>query len=265
MNTLLIPTATNMVDKYDATSMYVLNEIPSTDNDYKLINKCFVEKGSNICYEILTIKVYRVKKRDSDETDEQKSDNLLLFHGTNLDNAVGILEKGFKPSAKGIRGSGVYVTASSRSAIKFSSKKISKLYKEKENFILVNEIIESKKLKEISVSLITKNEFIYSTIFTLILYPVSHLFSYLFFIPFALLLTFVFTLYIKNQPRKRKFERYIVKTTAPKNSDKHYEEDSIGRKIKVFNATVEDESNHYVCDENLVIPRYLVKCSTKYH
>ena len=77
-----------MMDKYDSNSIYLLDEMPSTDDDYKLINKCFV---GNICYQdnskdfhyqLEAKKIYRVKKLYSDGISERKADNMLLFHGT---------------------------------------------------------------------------------------------------------------------------------------------------------------------------------------
>ena len=45
---------------------------------------------------VFKLKIYKVNKREGNEKDEHQSDNLLLYHGTNLDGTVGILELGFK-------------------------------------------------------------------------------------------------------------------------------------------------------------------------
>ena len=42
-----------------------------------------------------------------------------------------------------------------------------------------------------------------------------------------------------------------------------YETDSRGRKITDCNGNNKDDSNHYVCDEKLVVPRYLVEFYSK--
>ena len=90
----------NIVDKYDESSMYILKEISSTENDYKLTKRSFVEKMlqliNNVYYEVVSIKIYKVEKRDNDVANEQKSDNILLLHDTSYENALGILEKRFK-------------------------------------------------------------------------------------------------------------------------------------------------------------------------
>ena len=78
----------------------------STNDDYKLIKKSFEDPRKKV----EAHKIYRVKQRISDGTDEKKSDN-MLFHGTNIDGAVGILEKGFKPSKGGSFGPGVYLSS----------------------------------------------------------------------------------------------------------------------------------------------------------
>ena len=49
--------------------------------------------------EVETHKIYRVIERNSDETSKQN--NKLLFHGTNIDSGLGMLEEGFKPSTRG--------------------------------------------------------------------------------------------------------------------------------------------------------------------
>ena len=63
--------------------------------------------------------------------------------------------------------------------------------------------------------------------------------------------------------RKTPFEKYIVEGTDENNPDEYYEEDSNGRKIKICNGNVKDEWNYYVCDEKLVVPRYLIQCHSK--
>ena len=63
-----------------------------------------------------------IKKRRNGNN-YKKSDNILLFHGTSVTNAVGILEKGFKSSTSGLHGPGVYLTASSHLAMEYSFKK----------------------------------------------------------------------------------------------------------------------------------------------
>ena len=142
-----------IVYNYCDNSNYALEELRSGGHDFNLIKKCFSTKVIRFdkfaSSKEFTMKVYRVINRKSNDTREDKSNNILLFHGTNVSSAVGILEKGFKPSNKGIYGPGVYLTASSRSAMQFSSNKGQKSDKKKEFVVLVNEVLDSENLKEI--------------------------------------------------------------------------------------------------------------------
>ena len=94
---------------------------------------------------VKTDKIFRVKKRNSRETNKRKNNNILLFHGTDIDSAVGILEGGFKPSTEGKFGPGVYLTASSNVAASYSVAK-SRQQQNKLFRMFVNEVLESKKL-----------------------------------------------------------------------------------------------------------------------
>merc|ERR1719427_1690797 len=110
-----------LVDQYDKHSKYIVEEMESTNDDYKLIKKSFEDPRK----EVEAHKIYRVKQRISDGTDEKKSDNMLLFHGTSVDAAVGILEKGYKPSKGGSFGPGVYLTSSPGTSVGYSVSKTS--------------------------------------------------------------------------------------------------------------------------------------------
>ena len=73
---------------------------------------------------------------------------------------------------------------------------------------------------------------------------------------------FIMKLVCKSR-RQNQFKKYILRGTAEHNADECYEEDSNGRKIKICNGSVKDESNYYICDETLVVPRYLIQCHSK--
>ena len=73
--------------------MYELHAIEFNCSDYEIINKCF--KDTMIRGTPYVDKIYRVEERHQNIL--EKSDNILLFHGASLDNAVGILKGGFKP------------------------------------------------------------------------------------------------------------------------------------------------------------------------
>ena len=102
-------------------STYFLREMRTKDKDYKLIKKCFVDQmlkpdTPHLSFDVYKIKIYRVKKRECKEKGKHVNGNLLLFHGTNHESTVGILEKGFKPSTMGMYGRGVYLTERSYTA-----------------------------------------------------------------------------------------------------------------------------------------------------
>ena len=215
--------ALNMVDKYSNNFMYSLEAMASTNDDYKIIKDSF-EKTTLKRLKVDISKIYRVRKR----LRPRKSDNLLLFHGTNRRNAVGILEGGFMPSTKGKHGRGVYLTDSSYCAVRFSRKKsYKKSYERRDDFvndsvffIFVNEIFESESLEEV----FRRKE--------LIRRP--------------------------GTSQKNKFIHYIKE--GSKHSVEEFSKDSSGKKIKSSAMSKEEMQNYYVCHEELVVPRYLIQC-----
>ena len=170
---------TNIAEKLSDSSLYVLEDIRSTNNDYKLIMKIFSVKAIDLIKfklnEKFTVKIYSFKIRVNDDTHE-KSNNLLLFQGTNITNAVGILEEGFKSSISGLHGSGVYLTASSHLAMECSIKKSPKANSIKEIVVLVNEVIYSEKLKEIGTEIVMIIPTIFYTFLLLIVIWIFGLF-----------------------------------------------------------------------------------------
>ena len=204
-------------------SIYVAKEMqPNDDPDYILIKECFEDTllGDN---KVKTYKIYRVTK--SGENSEQKSDNLLLFHGTKYVNAVGILEKGFIPSNEGSYGPGVYLTASPSCAMAFALRKLMQTYSSNPYkdlcFVFVNEILESGTLKEID-----RNNFLERT----------------------------------NDLDEIKFEKYTDKNTGENESVETHRNDRNGRKIRNSRETPADKLDHYVCHQSRAIPRYLIQC-----
>ena len=155
----------NMVDKYDKNSMYALEEMVSTNDDYILIKKCFEGTMLDVP-EAKTSKIYRVVKHDSDKTNEQKRDNLMFFHGTTSKNAIEILEKGFKPTIQGKNGHGVYLTEFASCAVSFAGWKIVKNLLQNADiednllFVFVNEILQSEKLEELNNCCVCHEQFV---------------------------------------------------------------------------------------------------------
>ena len=227
---------------YSDNSKYIVEEMESTnDDDYELIRNSF-EGGTFKKNELKTHKIYRVKQRNRDETSEHTIDNMLLFHGTRLDGVTGILEEGFRPSTRGTFGPGVYLTASPSTAYSYSVTKSRKLNKGiRSNSIqssdsgkpkvllnvLVNEVLESNKLK---VDIYQRNT------------------------------THQFARYTTNSIGWSNNSTIgWNKAITENSSDETHEKDSNGRKIKTSRATLRDQADHYVCNENFVIPRYLIE------
>ena len=198
-----------------------MKEMESTNDDFKLIKKSFEDTIGS--FKVKTHKIYRVKERNNDETTEYKSDNLLLFHGTARKNAVGILERGFKRSPSGAFGPGVYLTASPDTARSYS---VSRTNQHKRFYKNIYDE-EQKTLFSVFVNEVLESEKLQV---------------------------------VKPSNNKCKYQsaRYIVCGTIKIDSKKTYEKDSNGRKI-TSPVNIHDDSNHYVCHEKFVIPRYLVE------
>ena len=216
----------NILNSCNKYAKYVTQEISITDNDYNVIKMCF--EGSLLdCDKVKTYKIYRVTKNIKDATIGQKSTNMLLYHGTSLNRAVGILENGFEPSNNGSYGPGVYLTAGSSCAMSYAYQKMfsAGVNYNTLSFVFVNEILESDKMQKINIDKdgkwITNDSERANTI------------------------------------NKKEFKKFIkVKSDEKKET---YEEDSDGRKIRSSKQTEADVSNHFVCHEDLIIPRYLIQ------
>ena len=143
------------------------------------------------------------------------------------------------------------------------------LFNKKENFIFVNEIVDSKTVKELSVPNYESSKFILQctvgfTVGFVALYKDLPSPKILFLFSGAITLgNMIYKLNSMTWKRKNPFEKYILEGTDVKIPNECYEEDSNGRKIKVCNGNVKDEWNYYVCDEKLVVPRYLIQCNSK--
>ena len=79
---------------------------------------------------------------------------MLLYHGTNRVNALGIIKQGSKASTKGKHGPGVYLTECASCAIYFSTRKLCNWHDniiDNLVFVLVNEITDSASLKQVVI------------------------------------------------------------------------------------------------------------------
>ena len=164
----------------------------------------------------------------ADDVCDGKTENLLLFHGTSLENSVGIIEEGFRPSEKGRFGPGVYLTASSACAMGYAitrsqDKKLlvpnsiawGQQPPNMMHCVFVNEVLESEKLKVLEWS--------------------------------------------DPDSTKYQFAKYLEMGRMEDLEGETHDEDSEGRRIRNSPATQADDYDHYVCREDLVVPRYFIQ------
>ena len=81
---------------------------------------------------------------DPQEKPLNSENNLMLYHGTNRENCVGILKKGFANSTKGVFGEGVYLTECSDAAISFSA-----FHQSQRAVVVVCEVLGSRQMREV--------------------------------------------------------------------------------------------------------------------
>ena len=113
--------------------------------------------------EIASFDVYKIIESNPTKMLKEKRNNLMLFQGTNSKGVEGILTEGFKNSTKGWFGKGVYMTDYSYTANSYCSWDIYMTdcsgtaavhcgsFNEN-NYIFVNEVLESDSLKTIKHS-----------------------------------------------------------------------------------------------------------------
>ena len=80
------------------------------------------------------------------QPDVDHENNLMLFHGTTVENSVGILREGFKNSEEGRFGKGLYLTACSDEAITYTDIRTEGKDTEK-HCIFICEVLDSQVLK----------------------------------------------------------------------------------------------------------------------
>ena len=109
---------------------YKLEQLESSDSEFKIfegsLNLERAQNGnSSLQFKLnetklklkddkTTLKIYRVipTAKVSTQSSSSSSSQVLLLHGTKAPNVEGILKTGYKPSQKGSRGAGVYLTDS---------------------------------------------------------------------------------------------------------------------------------------------------------
>ena len=104
--------------KYE-TWKYKIEILEPTSDEFKFVQHFFNTSSTEIFmdHEISkNFQIYKVIKQNNKETVDEKSNNLMLFHGTSQESAAGILKNGFKNSEEGFFGKGVYMIESSEIA-----------------------------------------------------------------------------------------------------------------------------------------------------
>ena len=131
----------NMIINTEKYFEYDYENLNPASKEFKLLKKIF-DARSNFT-KLENFQIYLVKENNSIRSIEQKSNNLMLFHGTNQKGATGILKEGFRNSEKGWFGKGVYMTDCSEIALNYNKK----FNVFAHNFYtFVNEVLESEKL-----------------------------------------------------------------------------------------------------------------------
>ena len=89
--------------------------------------------------------IYKVIEGNLVNTVVKPVNNLMLYHGTSVEGATGILKEGFRNSEKGLFGKGVYMTDCSEVAFSYAASIANSGLSK--SFIFVNEVLESEKMQ----------------------------------------------------------------------------------------------------------------------
>ena len=214
---------TNKSWKYD------LKKLESTSYEFKIVEHFF--KTTSSIFPLFPgifkkFQIWKVIEQNEKATADEKSNNLMLFHGTNQKGVTGILENGYKNSKEGKFGKGVYMTESSNTASSYSYWSMNYsflnfLFSKSSHFIFVNEVLNSENLETI-------------------LY--EHLLDQ---IPFV------------HGQRKTPFSKYMH-VLSSEITVENYKEDPTGRLYRNIAVDENSEYDEFIADAELVIPRYLI-------
>ena len=196
---------------------YNLQSLETVSDEFKLV------KG--VLYEDIYLRrknnfhLYKVVENSPESgTDEDKSNNLMLFHGTDERGVEGILQNGFKNSKEGYFGEGVYLTESVSVAYWYPHS-FFHFYKKK-HIIFVNEVLGSEKLK------LEFNE------------------NY-------------WRLKDVSTPIEIPLTKYMEKSSVKK-CEENYIKDPKRRRYRNVQVDMSSYKDEFVADCNVVLPRYLV-------
>ena len=217
----------------DITSKYDLKRLDFNAKDFDFIKNFFYsifdeDKRFETEYVVESFCIYKVVENGS--TNEEKSNNLMLFHGTkNKDHATGILKEGFRNSESGYFGKGVYMTECSCTAFDYTGVRFNDVKgTEFLNYVFVNEVLGSEKMQ-----------------------------------------TFTFTIgdaldmdEDNTAELTHPFEKH-VKRYSPQPTEEDYKEDLLGRRYRNLEIHGESVLDEFVAEAKVTIPRYLISLKTK--
>ena len=217
----------------DITSKYDLKRLDFNAKDFDFIKNFFYsifdeDKRFETEYVVESFCIYKVVENGS--TNEEKSNNLMLFHGTkNKDHATGILKEGFRNSESGYFGKGVYMTECSCTAFDYTGVRFNDVKgTEFLNYVFVNEVLGSEKMQ-----------------------------------------TFTFTIgdaldmdEDNTAELTHPFEKH-VKRHSPQPTEEDYKEDLLGRRYRNLEIHGESVLDEFVAEAKVTIPRYLISLKTK--
>ena len=215
----------NILTSAKPAPRYALNPMsPSSTKEYTRLFKSSTNQFVTP-YNVEDVYLYEVTGANEMVNQQQAVhwDNRILYHGTTLEGAAGILHQGFRDSPSGFFGSGVYMTESSGVAVNYSymRNKAYNVPKKNVKYVFANEVLNSYQLR----------------LFTFQLYR-PHL--VLFNLPFA------------------KYSDFRSK--IPTMND--YWRDRMGRLVRSTPLQYLEHDNEFVASHVLVKPRFLFVINT---
>ena len=140
---------TNNTFKYDYTKLDPVLE------EFKLVKGFFDITSTKLrkYNKFHNFQIYKIIEKSSTNLVKEKSNNLMLFHGTTEKRVIGILKEGFRNSEKGFFGKGVYMTDCSHMQL---SKTHSFDPNKPECYFFVNEVLQSEKLQTFDFENVTR-------------------------------------------------------------------------------------------------------------
>ena len=138
----------------DKVSKYKREKLRHASDEYKFVKNFFdTTRDFTKMYSSTNLRIYKIVENHPTKTTttlDEKSNNFMLFHGTDSKGVKGVLKKGFRNSKYGWFGKGVYMTDCSDVAMNYCYIRNARAFlTHTKGYIFVNEVIESEKLKTI--------------------------------------------------------------------------------------------------------------------